>query len=128
LCPPDPFLRGNIGESGDLPFRPRDLPVLAVLAVKVTPYTSEGIRKGTGQKVEERFLLDRVDRFRTDLSVGGCIQGSPPIFPDAADTVFPFLYDASMVAEGAMDGLIFTPRILERFMHGPHLVDVIRIT
>jgi len=61
----------------------------AEAALEIT--ANRGNRKGgrTGKKMIKRFLLNRVDMFSNQFSVGVGVEGALSILPDPADAVSP---------------------------------------
>jgi hypothetical protein len=66
----------------------RDLPILAELAVDVTPRGSNRKSRGAGQKMEEWFFFDGVDIGGAGLAVNERIIGSADILSDPAVASF----------------------------------------
>src|SRR5665648_167082 len=73
---PDRFDRGLPEDQGI---------VLAELAPEVAPDGTDGEDAGAGVEVEQRFLLDGVDRDGGDLPVRGGEEGPSPVLTDPAD-------------------------------------------
>ena len=88
-----------------------------MFAVEVAPDGAEGVREGSGQEVVERLLLDGVDRFGDDLTVGYGIERAAAVDPDAADSLFSFPDSAPMCAEGAADGALLQFPVESRLVH-----------
>jgi len=98
-CPGHSFIRIKIAEHRLLKGSPRDMPVLAMLAVEVAANAPERVGCGAGKVMEKRFLLDRVYRLGTDLPVCTGIQDPILVDTDPADSVLPLFDNTAVVAE-----------------------------
>jgi len=93
--------------------------VLAVAAAEVASYGRYGIGEGARQKVEERFLFNRVDILTYQSSINKAIQGAVPVLSYPADPSLLILYFTMMTAEQTLDFVVaFRQLLIEcRFMH-----------
>jgi hypothetical protein len=80
--------------------------VLTKPALEIASDSRNGIGPAAGQKMEKRFLFNRVDISGNHFSVHKRFQGSGKVFPDIADPPFARLDDAPMIAETAFYALI----------------------
>ncbi len=113
---------GERGEVCRVEFRPGDMPVLAVFAVKVAPHRAKRVGCCTGQVVEERLLLDGVNCLRADLAVRPGIQRPTLIDPDAADPLFSLMDHAPVVTERAGYRIILRFPVLAGLVHRYFLI------
>ena len=77
--------------------RLRGDPVLTVPTVEVAPQHPEGQCSGSGQRMEERLLLDRVDLQRPDVSPRD-LEPAPFVETNPADSGAPLRDEAAMTA------------------------------
>jgi hypothetical protein len=78
-----------------------DVKVLAVNAVKVATHGANGVGGGSGQKIEQRFLLYGIDFFGNDSAINQTVKFSISVFPHATDTPFALPDLAPVITETA---------------------------
>lgn len=71
----------------------------------------------TGDEMEERFFLDRVDVQRNNLAVNEAVKGAVVVFAHGAYAPLPVMYKAVVGAETAPDVIVPQLFIQHRFLH-----------
>jgi hypothetical protein len=98
----------------------RDLPVLEKQAPQVASHGGNGVARGAGLEVEERFLFDGVQGARDDCVVDEGIQYAFPVDSDAAGAASAFPDLAVMEAQSAADVAIGHSCVEEGFFERGH--------
>jgi len=93
------------------------MPVLAVLAMEIAADTSQRIGQGSWQVVEEGFFLDGIYCFRAYPAVGRSIQYTSLVQPYTANPVLAILDGATVVAECALNRVVFKFLVQVCFVH-----------
>ncbi len=94
--------------------------VLAVFAGKIAALGGDGPGSAAGQKVVERFFLDRISRFSRHLAIDQAVQLAVLIFPHPAQTALARSNQAMVAAEAAAQPCFFLG-VEQRLPHWPSL-------
>lgn len=96
------------------------MPVLAVFAGKVAADGSDGERKSSGKKVEERLLLDWVDLASGSPSVDEGIEFPVSIFSNPTSSPIAGEDGTVVSAVPALDSLVFKLLVKQDLFHHPY--------
>jgi hypothetical protein len=94
-----------------------DVGILAVFAMKITSYGSDGKGLGAGQIMEQRFFFNRIDMFGYDFSVDKGHELTVPVFPYPADSATIVSNDTPVGTQPASDLVSLSFFVKNGFLH-----------